>query len=360
MSPSDAGVFLALGMTCAFPAKLKLIRSVFGPLPSAVIMRFLMKDTHTPLLADELAVPIASHFRPNYHQCSCFQKTRWWFAHALTRWPHATYYAKTEDDTFIHMGKLLQDLSRPELISNDRLLYGLLNTCNEGQGRYIGDFEGSVGLRGRILEHVIKGLPFPTGPLAVFSRRLAQETFGSCAYTAALRGPNISGQRCMRTAVMNSSLRHSCDCAIGIALNHCVRGRITAAHMTWTKGHHFDLGAGGKGWVRPGPETVTVHGNHLKKRKRMPWMVARNETHFWSNRTSFPPILWSVVYSGSTPKVLLLNRSLQMWYLKACIRPTHPPPVPGGVRWSWQTPTQNFGCHYARGYDIPVYADEKP
>ena len=42
--------------------------------------------------------------------CSCSEKTRFWFSYALRRWPSVSWIAKTEDDTYLHLGKLLADL----------------------------------------------------------------------------------------------------------------------------------------------------------------------------------------------------------------------------------------------------------
>ena len=146
----DADPFLAVGMvsTCdahGRAARSVVRRSVFATATTrerGVAWRFVV-DCSAPsrllelarsrlLDADVLHVPGVSEGGGSYalKQCSCAFKTRAWFAYALGRWPSARYVAKTEDDTFLHLGKLLHELTRPQLLAHPRLLYGLLNVCS--------------------------------------------------------------------------------------------------------------------------------------------------------------------------------------------------------------------------------------
>lgn len=56
-------------------------------------------------------------------QCSCSEKTRWWFGFAIRRWPNASWVAKTEDDTYLHLGKLA-DFGRRNVLSMRQNLAG--------------------------------------------------------------------------------------------------------------------------------------------------------------------------------------------------------------------------------------------
>ena len=47
--------------------------------------------------------------------CSCVEKMAAWVQYALVAWPAASFIGKTEDDTYVHLPKLLADLSRPAL-----------------------------------------------------------------------------------------------------------------------------------------------------------------------------------------------------------------------------------------------------
>jgi len=156
---------LAIGMVSYSSEKNKLVRDVLR-IPKSVEFRFLMGDTFVPEYPDELAVPNASDGRHNYMPCTCFRKLQWWISYASTKWPEALYIGKTEDDTYVHFEKLVYDLLRPEMLKQEYLMYGLINSCLDGN-KFTGDFELS--------EKHLKGGPFSTGPMNVFSQKLAKK-----------------------------------------------------------------------------------------------------------------------------------------------------------------------------------------
>ena len=43
--------------------------------------------------------------------CACLEKTTEWFRYAVAKWPYASYYGKTEDDTYIHIDALIFELT---------------------------------------------------------------------------------------------------------------------------------------------------------------------------------------------------------------------------------------------------------
>lgn len=336
----DAPPSIVAGVVSHSSAKNELIRR-WAPRDARVVIRFLMGDTHRPSHVDELSVPTVSDGARNSKQCACFRKLQWWLRFAVVQWPHAEYYAKIEDDAYVHFPKLLHDLMRPYVRVHTRLMYGLINTCNEK--RFIGDFEtGSVS----------HGVPFPTGPLNVFSPSLARE-LASCR-TELYDTRSIAGHRCEVASKPQNIM--TCDCGVGIALQRCMASTsIVVAHMTWTKGHWHAKHSGGMGWVRADAQSVAVHGVGLKGMDERAW----SDTHRFAsgmNVTTFPPLMWRVSLDGQLQKKEL-NPSTMRWYRSVCSKgagPLYNASYMMGNKNSWRA----FGCHELRGHLPPHHPDE--
>ena len=166
-----------------------------SPAASRVAWRFLVGNNSGPadllpwLLHDRDRVPDVLYHSTDgfYHnkQCSCSEKTRFWFRYALKRWPAVPWIAKTEDDTYLHLGKLLFDLSQLLQVASPLAMYGHLGICTamahdstpvsgKAASCYLGDFEHHAlvkqGLRAHLEQSDCRDappVPFPTGPLAV-------------------------------------------------------------------------------------------------------------------------------------------------------------------------------------------------
>lgn len=336
-------VALAIGMVSYSSEKNELVRSILR-IPTTVKFRFLMGDTFVPKYADELSVPNASDGQSNFMPCTCFRKLQWWISYASTNWPEALYIGKTEDDTFIHFEKLLYDLLRPEVLRQKYLMYGLINSCMDGY-KFTGDFEVS--------EKHLRGGPFSTGPMNVFSQKLAKKMTCVNCNNDIFDTPNMKkGFRC----ATRTKQRETCDCSIEYVLHTCVKQKIAVAHMTWTKGHWFMVHPGGMGWVNPGPETVFAHGTFMKKISRYHWEYAKNYSDT-TNITYFPPLMWNVntgkKNDGSQHmNPVALNPDVIKWYRKKCSGvPTRNLSVLKGRSLSWF----GYGCHTSRLHDIPEY-----
>lgn len=336
----DAPPYVVAGVVSHSFAKNELIRR-YTPRDVRVVIRFLMDDMHTPSHADELSVPTVSDGGRNNKQCACFRKLHWWLRFAVVQWPRAEYYAKIEDDAYVHFPKLLHDLMRPSVRAHTRLMYGLINACDEK--RFIGDFESGSANR---------GVPFPTGPLNVFSSSLARE-LASCR-TEFYDTRTIAGHRCEHVSKPQTTI--TCDCGVGIALQRCMANTsIVVAHMTWTKGHwHATNGGGAMGWVRADAQSIAVHGVGLKNMNERAW----KDTHRFASRmnvTTFPPLMWKVSLDGRMQRKEL-NPSTMRWYRKVCSNgagPLYNASYTGNKN-SWRA----FGCHELRGHLPPQHPDE--
>ena len=209
--------FLCIGITTSSVKRNNIIRNFLPKNDSRYIHRFLLGDNQKSNFYDELLVPIASDHRPNDKHISCIQKVRWWYSYALEKWPNAKYFAKTEDDTYVEINKLIFDLKY--LDSTSRVVYGLIDFIGENN-QFLGDIEHGGYPRSRTQVH-----PFPTGPLAVFSKSLATDMFTNCNYIKPF--PNTSkGKRCF--VVGKHMLQgKSCDGILGMLMGNCVRKNIT-------------------------------------------------------------------------------------------------------------------------------------
>lgn len=332
-------------------------------------------------------------------QCSCSEKTRWWFGFAIRRWPNASWVAKTEDDTYLHLGKLLFDLSRSELRSQPFTMFGLMNLCTcqsagprdaRASGCFLGDMEHADDVERALKKHrrMLGGCrsqvptPFPTGPLAVLSAPLVRQVFEQCEYlraysreAAALQQPTstagdtaeqVAAGGCLTRLVRQTFLeRNACDCSVGHWVQRCVRGNVTLASMTWTRGHHWAHGAGGMGYVRADAQSVAVH--HLKTSAVAPW----HQTHNASNAnetTAFPPLMWqwSNPSTGATfvrdkpPRLTPMQPALQRWYTRVCRGSPSPEALASYRRLANASHAKpqtwrGFGCHQARHSPWPTY-----
>ena len=84
-----------------------------------------MKALHDDMVAlDALDGSAVSEHGPH---CACVEKTSEWFKYALRKWPQASFYAKTEDDTYTHIDALLLELV--QLGRRPNLAYGKWGTC---------------------------------------------------------------------------------------------------------------------------------------------------------------------------------------------------------------------------------------
>lgn len=344
-------------------------------------------------------------------QCVCIHKTHEWFSYASHRWKKATYYAKTEEDTYINLPQLLHDLHRPEVLNVQDLMYGLIGICSQwvlpssGNPRpanppktacwrpgscdacFLGDFEHLDGHRlAKIWDkwktrtpeicQTAPPAPFPTGPLAVFSNPLTRAIFRKCEYQQ--RFMEVSKQWYQRTGGCSladpnisvvPSARATCDCALGAWLERCVRKSVVAS-MTWTKGHHFAVSAGGQGWVRPDRQSMAVHGLKQPKGKKRgasghfaeSWRLTHNASSA-SSVTLFPPLLWDFQPSKSSYKgpssLRPLRNETHNWYREACNRKWPPKDRVDELKregmlkraFSWR----EYGCHQARFHPPAVF-----
>ena len=353
-------------------------------------------------------------------QCACIEKMHFWFVHALRRWPHAQFFAKTEDDTYVNVEQLLYDLQRPGVRDAPNLVYGLLNTCaspdlvlrtdisrmmtfNETSvlGRrgaqrascFIGDFE-TMPLSGRMtrgasrkerpegeplrfnkqradgcrqrsvlrptsLSDVGPPMPFPTGPLAVLSADITRSLFAQCEYVHASM---TTGRAANRRA-------HNCDAEHVLApwsLTHvtcdCVWGEWLR-HCTNDASLAHMTWTKGHHWAADAgglgfvrPSTASVAIHGLK----LPGTRQFEETHAATSvqhATRFPPLLWRANWShGAAPLVKRLHPRVHEWYGRTC---------GGGA--TTRLPSSGssgaswsgFGCHPSRGWREAMYNETR-
>jgi len=306
--------------------------------------------------------------------CSCSEKTRFWFSYALRRWPSVSWIAKTEDDTYLHLGKLLADLGAPQMepsraAADGHVMYGLMNLCTAtpysqtAAGCFLGDMESQSTVLASMSKSRSPGCkafpaaPFPTGPLAVMSAGLAREVFERCEYMQGYSAAAAAlGGTCLNSRVGKTFLNlNACDCAIGGWIQQCVP-TLSLGSMTWTKGHHNAQTGGGLGWVRPDDQSIAVH--YLKTDAAVPWQAAHNASRDTAV-PAFPPIMWQYDNpANGHPSVRVAegSKALQAWYSRTC---RHAPASfvqqyarerRGGSPYTWA----NFGCHRVRGHPTPV------
>ena len=326
-------VKLAIGIVSHSLAKNKFVLNYLPINDEMFVFRFLLGDNIHPISKYEISVSISSDNYPNNKHCSCTQKTKWWFKYALNKWPQSLFYAKTEDDTFIHYEKLMYDLSF--INPNSDTMYGLINYVSNST------FKGTVESP-RLLNELIN--PFPTGPLALFTKPLALTLYQDCTYPPDIPHAQF-GNKCV---LKNHDVtKYTCDGIIGNMIEKCVFRNITIAHMTWTKNHHNAKTGGGLGWIRPGSETVVLH--YMKGIDKESWEIAKKETS-GMNKTFFPPFLFMFDPSHKEFKYRFYPQNKTLWknYIKTCKYPTGKPLMEGGNPKTWY----QFGCHAIRGFNM--------
>lgn len=176
--------------------------------------------------------------------------------------------------------------------------------------------------------------PFPTGPLAVFSRDLASSLFVECAY---LREYERSAREWGRKTLCKGPKAHLtfastlCDTVISHWIARC-NVDVTVAHTTRTKSHHYMWRGAGLGWMPPSNLSLAVHYLKAKPLERSgPNMTRGGE---WSHthatlsraepRVAFPPLLYSMPGSYSlsvsrSRKLLTsINPDVFHWYSAEC------------------------------------------
>ena len=347
-------------------------------------------------------------------ECPAAEKTIQWMKYAYRTWPTAMFYGKTEDDTYLALGALEQELVRLSALQLPNLIYGLFGVCSmPGAARaerspmgYQACFLGAVerlgwvtggyrtiidwrrgggrssGATSKCAPGSTEPAPFPTGPLLIASASLTGATFTSCTYLERFFARGRATNR--RTLCRGREKQQSWaslvgDCAVGHWLSRCARGlNVTVAHMTYTKAHHYSTNAGGQGWVAPSNASIAVH---WLKRHTGPsgptkveggeWMHAHEAT---VNATGpgFPPLLWRYEPHNVLRHERLfehaINEAEHEWYSRSCsvwheTLGSHVTRLrarvqncTGGSFVSGTPPSWPFyGCHPSRGYAHPVW-----
>ena len=211
--------------------------------------------------ADVLAVAALDGAEVSEHgpHCACVEKTVEWFKFALGRWPRASFYGKTEDDTYVHVDGLVYELTRLLQRRTSNLVLGKMSVCampdapratmrrpphrgvdyrNHGdaatpvgyQGCFLGDPENwapprdgreAVKAWSRQLARCGEAstpAPFPTGPLVVFGADVAATLFLRCSHLRGFvqRGRQANRRtRCSWVGARDDSLPHALD--LGLA-----------------------------------------------------------------------------------------------------------------------------------------------
>eukprot|EP00308_Calcidiscus_leptoporus_P008797 CAMPEP_0119352714 /NCGR_PEP_ID=MMETSP1334-20130426/1966_1 /TAXON_ID=127549 /ORGANISM="Calcidiscus leptoporus, Strain RCC1130" /LENGTH=477 /DNA_ID=CAMNT_0007365817 /DNA_START=95 /DNA_END=1528 /DNA_ORIENTATION=- len=349
--------------------------------------------------------------RGHNKQCACIEKLHAWYQHALRAWPAASWYGKTEDDTYVNIRALLFDLRRLARRDRSPVYYGLMAVCSTfhgGVGRscWKGDFESCPFSQLNCWEpytsqrridpearrqmyracgHAPMG-PLATGPLDVQSSDLARKLWG-CEY---LRDFMVVGREWnRRTGGCNMSHPNTstsaigsktCDCVMAHWLAECMGSTsLTVADMGWTKAHHYAAHPGGGGWVSPSAASVAVHFLKALPQERSgptnsvggEWMHVHN-TIAAVNETRFPPLLWSYRRHRFTK----LEPAVHAWYHAMCgkdvvstarlharanqrrtsrqgAEAARRTGLVGGNPSSWP----GYGCHPQRFLPLPVYVN---
>ena len=192
--------------------------------------------------------------------------------------------------------------------------------------------------------HMNTMAPFPTGPLAVFGRDLAQSLFVDCAYLREYeRDARMWGRKtlCKGPNAHLSFASTLCDTVLSHWVAKCAVD-VTVAHTTRTKSHHYMWRGAGLGWMAPSNISLAIH--YLKAKPHLgsgPNLTVGGE---WSHthasvrgttRAAFPNLLYKM-RSGyslnvSTSRRLLrsLNPDVFHWYSPPSPPPrAHPTPPP--------------------------------
>jgi hypothetical protein len=175
--------------------------------------------------------------------------------------------------------------------------------------------------------------PFPTGPLAVFGRDLAQDMFVDCAY---LREYERSAREWDRRTHCRGPRAHLgfastlCDTVLSHWLATCA-GNVTVVHTTRTKSHHYMWRGAGLGWMAPSNISLAVH--YMKAKPEDPsgpnntkggeWAHVHASVQRASGR-AFPSLMYrmhanySLQVSGHQRLMTCLNPEVFHWYSAEC------------------------------------------
>jgi hypothetical protein len=162
----------------------------------------------------------------------------------------------------------------------------------------------------------------------VASAALASAIFDECGYLQRFlaRGREANRRTLCRGAEKALSWANLIgDCAVGHWLSVCARGlNVTLAHMTYSKAHHYTVGAGGQGWVEPGNGSIAVHdlkrhsGASGPDRSEGGEWRHTHETVVRARGPGFPPLLWTYRPHRvrATGRLLgaALNPDVHAWY----------------------------------------------
>ena len=175
--------------------------------------------------------------------------------------------------------------------------------------------------------------PFPTGPLAVFGRDLAQEMFADCAY---LREYERSAREWDRRTHCRGPRAHLgfastlCDTVLSHWLATCA-ANVTVVHTTRTKSHHYMWRGAGLGWMAPSNISLAVH--YMKAKPEDPSGPNNTKSGEWTHvhvsvqRASgraFPSLIYrmqanySLQVSGHQQLMTCLNPEVFHWYSAEC------------------------------------------
>ena len=111
MSEPPPGPWLALGILTA-PSREMRIRATFNELMRhEVAWRFVVAaGMGRQAASDEEVLTVPCPDGEELKQVACFCKTTWWFRRALDLFPSSVFIGKLEDDTVVHVGRLLAEL----------------------------------------------------------------------------------------------------------------------------------------------------------------------------------------------------------------------------------------------------------
>jgi hypothetical protein len=281
---------------------------------------------------------------PTGSACSCAELTHAWFTHARSRWPHARFVGKTEDDILVSLPAVLWELRR--LPTDGRpIWWGLMVWTGNGDvdhlrvGCWGGSFEDNPTVSAKGLRQTLgkerecpdgaKPLaPAPTHEIDIRSAALVREV-SLCSY------PNEWLQ-----AMGQKKCPNDCAAVQGMWLTKCSSQNVTLAHATWTKVHSNSLDNGWRPFAPPSNLTLVLDMNlgDKKLREDRPGAWKRAATTLASTVTSsFPPLLFEFTPSrraGDPTMLTPLNPAVAAMHQQACRwGGCHPSRADGYIEW---------------------------
>ena len=363
-------------------------------------------------------------------------------------WPYRHVCAMCADDAYVQLRSLELELRRLHLEGRRHLVYGAINLCAMPStpdgltgwgGSWLGrleNFKTGQAVR-RSVAHLLRRrqeearrrgeagdltsqipTPFATGDLQVMDGELTRAVFGRCLYLktfvkAGRRANRRSGCRKNGPDFASSWATTTCDwcapqaprvlCAVmtdhfsvhsafGRVVAECATElgfRPTFAHMTQTKSHNYEVGAGYTTASAPSRLSIVVHAlkfhdtwksgpNHTRGGE---WAHTHATAMHWRRKNEddagFPTMLWQFDPRARLNETILqpVDDRRQLWYSAAC-RPRRNTlrlraealvasvkgPRPSGssdhsflggqvAHWT------GHGCHPSRGYAYPAYPE---